>query len=70
LSPRSIGSSRAKLQAEAQSLVERAERSVTGERLATVFVQYGNSVAPDVAQAVAEALKGQGYVVPGGPRGC
>jgi uncharacterized membrane-anchored protein YjiN (DUF445 family) len=37
-----------------------AERSVTGERLATVFVQYGNSVAPDVAQAVAEALKGQG----------
>jgi hypothetical protein len=53
-----------RLQAEAAALVERAERGATGERLATVFVQYGKSVATEVARAVAESLKGAGYVVP------
>ncbi len=53
-----------RLQAEAQALAERAERAGSGDRLATVFIQYGKSVPPDLAQSVAEALKGQGYVVP------
>jgi hypothetical protein len=54
----------AKLEAEAKALAERAERAASGERLATVFIQYGRSVAPEVAEALAQNLKGQGYVVP------
>ena len=52
------------LRSEAQALVERAERAASGERLATVFIQYGKSVAPEVAQAVGTTLEGSGYVVP------
>ena len=52
------------LVSEAQALAERAARGATGERLATVFIQYGKSVAPEVAEALAQKLKGQGYVVP------
>jgi hypothetical protein len=58
------GEQAARLQAEAKQLAEQAERVATGDRLATVFVQYGKSVATEVAQAVAESLKGAGYVVP------
>ena len=53
-----------KLASEARALAERAGQGAAGERLATVFVQYGRSVAPEIAQALAEDLKGQGYVVP------
>ena len=54
----------ARLEAEANALAERAEAGATGDRLATVFVQYGKSVATEVARAVAENLKDAGYVVP------
>ena len=50
---------RQRLQAEAQALAERAEQAASGERLATVFVQYGKSVAPEVARAVAETPPGR-----------
>ena len=52
------------LRAEATALAERAERDATGEKLATVFVQYGRSVPPELAQSLAETLKGEGYIVP------
>jgi hypothetical protein len=54
----------ARLQAEATALMERAHRSALGERLATVFIQYGRSVPQELARSVAEALKGEGYIVP------
>jgi hypothetical protein len=54
----------AELQAEATALIERAQREATGEKLATVFIQYGKSVRPELAQSLAETLKSDGYVVP------
>ena len=56
------------LRQEAQTLAERAEQAATGQTLATVFVQYGKSVAPDVARSVADTLRGEGYLVPGEDR--
>ena len=29
-----------------------------------MFIQYGKSVPPELAQSLAEALKGDGYIVP------
>ena len=40
------------------------QREAAGEKLATVFIQYGKSVPPELAQSLAEALKGEGYIVP------
>jgi hypothetical protein len=54
----------ARLQAEAQAILERAQRAASGEHLATVFIQYGKSMPPEMARALAERLEGQGYVVP------
>ncbi len=54
----------ARLRQEAQSLAARAEQAAAGVREATVFVQYGKSVAPDVARAVADSLRGDGYLIP------
>jgi hypothetical protein len=54
----------AKLQALSAALVERSEREAAGEKLATVLIQYGKSVPPELAQALADALKDEGYVVP------
>ncbi len=56
------------LRQQAQTLAERAEQAATGQTLATVFVQYGKSVAPDVARSVADTLRGEGYLVPGEDR--
>jgi hypothetical protein len=54
----------ARLEAQAQAILERAERAATGEHLATVFLQYGRTMPTEMARAVAEALTGKGYVVP------
>jgi hypothetical protein len=53
-----------RLRAEARTILERAERAATGDYLATVFLQYGKSVPPEMAHAVGERLKAKGYVVP------
>ncbi len=53
-----------KLQTMSAALVERMEREAAGEVLATVFVQYGSSVPPELAQSLGQALKGEGYIVP------
>ncbi|MEK0083759.1 hypothetical protein [Benzoatithermus flavus] len=53
-----------RLQAEAQAILERAQRAVTGDHLATVFVQYGKSVPVELAHGLAEKLQGKGYIVP------
>ncbi|MGE3293596.1 MAG: hypothetical protein AB7I59_05340 [Geminicoccaceae bacterium] len=58
----------AALRQQAQSLADRAQQAASGEHLATVFLQYGKSVAPDVARAVGDALRGDGFVVPGEDR--
>lgn len=54
----------ARLEAEAQAILERAQRAASGEHLATVFFQYGKSMPAEMAHAVAEQLQGRGYVVP------
>ena len=53
-----------RLQAEAQAILERTERAASGEYLATVFVQYGKSVPPEIARAIVGKLEAKGYVVP------
>lgn len=53
-----------RLQAEAQAILERAQRAATGQYLATVFVQYGKGVPVELARGLAEKLQGKGYVVP------
>jgi hypothetical protein len=58
----------AALRQQAQSLAERAQQAASGAHLATVFLQYGKSVAPDVARAIGDALRGDGFIVPGEDR--
>ncbi|MFO1047601.1 MAG: hypothetical protein U1E52_06850 [Geminicoccaceae bacterium] len=56
------------LRRQAQSLAERAQQAASGAHIATVFLQYGKSVAPDVARAVGDALRGDGFIIPGEDR--
>jgi hypothetical protein len=54
----------AKLQTMSAALVERMQREAAGEVLATVFIQYGKSVPPELAASLGTALKGEGYIMP------
>jgi hypothetical protein len=54
----------ARLRAEAQAILERAERAAAGSHLAAVFLQYGKTMPAELAHAVGEQLEAKGYVVP------
>jgi hypothetical protein len=58
----------AALRQQARALAERAEQAASGSHLATVFLQYGKTVAPEVARSVGDALRSDGFIVPGEDR--
>ena len=53
-----------KLETMAAALVERMQREAAGETLSTVFIQYGKSVPGELADALADTLRADGYIVP------
>jgi hypothetical protein len=59
-----LGERADKLETMAAALVERMQREAAGETLSTVFIQYGKSVPGELADALADTLRAEGYIVP------